>query len=321
MSTTTLDDGGHAAAPELPDVLPPRKRRGRVALFVYRNPTIAAGGFLLGLVIAIAIFAPWLGTVDPTALAPARRTRPPPDVWAWLMFWLGQGVRPPPVQYWFGSDMLGRDVYSRVLYGARVSLIVGFSVACCAACIGMTIGLLSGFLRWLDAIVMRVMDGMMSIPSILLAIALMALTRGSVKNVIIAITIAEVPRVSRLVRGVVLSLREQPYVEAAVASGTRVPKIILRHILPNTVAPITVQATFICASAMIAEAILSFIGAGTPPIIPSWGNIMAEGRALWQVKPYIVFFPAVFLSVTVLAVNMLGDGLRDALDPRLAKRI
>jgi peptide/nickel transport system permease protein len=225
------------------------------------------------------------------------------------------------VQYWFGSDMLGRDVYSRVLYGARVSLIVGFSVAFCAAVVGMFIGLVSGFNRLMDTIVMRVMDGMMSIPSILLAVALMALTRGSVQNVVLAITVAEVPRVSRLVRGVVLSLREQPYVEAAVASGTRVPKIILKHILPNTLAPITVQATFICASAMITEAILSFIGAGTPPIVPSWGNIMAEGRALWQVKPYIVFFPAVFLSVTVLAVNLLGDGLRDALDPRLAKRI
>jgi peptide/nickel transport system permease protein len=168
---------------------------------------------------------------------------------------------------------------------------------------------------------MRIMDGLMSIPPILLAIALMALTRGSVVNVIIAITIPQVPHVARLVRGVVLSLREQPYVESAIASGTRTPAIILRHILPNTLAPITVQATFICAAAMITEAILSFIGAGTPPTIPSWGNIMAEGRAIWQVKPYIVFFPAAFLSITVLAVNLLGDGLRDALDPRLAKRI
>ena len=176
-------------------------------------------------------------------------------------------------------------------------------------------------MRVADGIIMRVMDGLMSIPPILLAIALMALTRGSVGNVIIAITIAEIPRVSRLVRGVVLSLREQPYVDAAVAAGTRTPMIILRHILPNTLAPMTVQATYICASAMIIEAILSFIGAGTPPTIPSWGNIMAEGRALWQVKPFIVFFPAAFLSITVLAVNLLGDGLRDALDPRMAKRL
>ena len=291
------------AAPYLPDVLPPVKARGRVRTFIRRHPTIALGGTLVTIMLLVAILAPYLWTVDPTALAPAKRTREPSAL------------------YWFGTDMLGRDVYSRVLYGTRVSLLVGFSVATLAALIGMTIGLISGFVRGADAIIMRVMDGMMSIPPILLAIALMALTRGSVRNVIISITIAEIPRVSRLVRGVVLSLREQPYVEAAIASGTRVPMIIFRHILPNTLAPLTVQATFICASAMITEAILSFIGAGTPPIIPSWGNIMAEGRALWQVKPYIVFFPAIFLSLTVLSVNLLGDGLRDALDPRLAKRI
>jgi peptide/nickel transport system permease protein len=303
MSTTFLTPAGIAAAPELPEVLPPRKARGRVAMFIYRYPTIAIGGLLLFLIVAMAVFAPLLFTVDPTALAPAKRTRAPSEL------------------YWFGTDMLGRDVYSRVLYGARVSLIVGFSVAFFSSIIGLTIGLTSGFVRLADAVIMRIMDGMMSIPGILLAIALMALTRGSVQNVIIAITVAEVPRVARLVRGVVLSLREQPYVEAAVASGTRVPKIIFKHILPNTMAPIIVQATFITASAMLTEATLSFIGAGTPPIIPSWGNIMAEGRALWQVKPYIVFFPAVFLSITVLAVNLLGDGLRDALDPRMAKKV
>lgn len=294
---------GYAAAAPLPDVLPPVKPRKGFIGFLRRNPTMAVGGFLLLLMLFVAVFAPMLWTVDPTALAPARRTREPSAL------------------YWFGTDMLGRDVYSRVLYGARVSLLVGFSVAFLASVIGMTIGMISGYIRLADSIIMRVMDGLMSIPPILLAIALMALTRGSVQNVIIAITIAEVPRVSRLVRGVVLSLREQPYVEAAVAAGTRTPMIIWRHILPNTLAPITVQATYICAAAMITEAILSFIGAGTPPIIPSWGNIMAEGRALWQVKPYIVFFPAIFLSITVLAVNLLGDGLRDALDPRMAKRL
>jgi peptide/nickel transport system permease protein len=292
---------GLAIAPTLPDVLPPVKlRRGFIGL-VRRHPTVAVGGALVLLLIAMALLAPFLATVDPTALAPVRRTRPPsPD-------------------YWFGTDMLGRDIYSRVVYGARVSLLVGFSVALLSSLIGLTIGLVSGFLRWADGVIMRVMDGLMSIPPILLAVALMALTRGSVQNVIMAITIAEIPRVSRLVRGVVLSLREQPYVDAAVAAGTRTPVIILRHILPNTLAPMTVQATYICASAMIIEAILSFIGAGTPPTIPSWGNIMAEGRALWQVKPFIIFFPALFLSVTVLAVNLLGDGLRDALDPRMAK--
>lgn len=294
---------GLAIAKPMPDVLPPVNPRRGVLGFLRRYPTIAFGGGLLLAMLCIAIFAPFLWTKDPTSLAPALRTRE------------------PGAQFWFGSDMLGRDVYSRVLYGARVSLLVGFSVAFFASAIGLAIGLFSGFIRLADSIVMRVMDGMMSIPPILLAIALMALTRGSVQNVILAITIAEIPRVTRLVRGVVLSLREQPYVDAAVASGTGTVMIMWRHILPNTLAPLTVQATYICAAAMITEAILSFIGAGTPPIIPSWGNIMAEGRALWQVKPYIVFFPAVFLSITVLAVNLLGDGLRDAIDPRLAKKL
>jgi len=292
-----------AVEPAMPDVLPPIKVRRGLAGFVYRHATIAFGAALLIAMLSIGVLAPYLGTVDPTALSPAKRTRA------------------PSAEFWFGTDMFGRDVYSRVLYGARVSLTVGFSVAILASLAGLAVGLISGFVRWADSIIMRIMDGMMSIPPILLAVALMALTRASVTNVVTAITIAEFPRVARLVRGVVLSLREQPYVDAAVAAGTRSPMIILRHILPNTLAPMTVQATYICASAMIVEAILSFIGAGTPPNIPSWGNIMAEGRALWQVKPFIVFFPAAFLSLTVLAVNLLGDGLRDMLDPRMAKRL
>ena len=292
---------GLVIAPQMPDLLVPVKVHRGALGFLRNNPTVAIGGMLLLVLVLIAIFAPYLWTVDPTALAPAKRMRPPSEL------------------YWFGTDALGRDVYSRVLFGTRVSLTVGLSVALLATIAGLAIGLISGFLRWADGIIMRIMDGLMSIPPILLAIALMALTRGSVGNVITSITIAEIPRVSRLVRGVVLSLREQPYVDAAIASGTRTPMIILRHILPNTLAPMLVQATYICASAMIIEAILSFIGAGTPPTIPSWGNIMAEGRALWQIKPYIVFIPAAFLSVTVLAVNLVGDGLRDALDPRMAK--
>jgi len=292
-----------AAAPAAMEAFAQEARRGRVRTLLRRHPSIVLGGVILAVMIAIAVLAPYLWTTDPQALAPRLR------------------VRPPSAEFWFGTDMLGRDVYSRVMFGARVSLIVGFSVAILASLAGLVIGLISGFIRLADGIIMRVMDGLMSIPPILLAIALMAATRGSVESVIIAITIAEIPRVSRLVRSVVLSLRELPYVEAAIAAGTTTPRIILRHILPNTLAPLTVQATYICASAMITEAILSFIGAGTPPIIPSWGNIMAEGRALWQVAPYIVFFPAVFLSLTVLSVNLLGDGLRDALDPRMAKRV
>jgi len=268
-----------------------------------RHPTAIVGGAVLSAMLLVSVFAPWLGTVDPQAVSPLRR------------------LRPPSADYWFGSDMLGRDVYSRVLYGARVSLAVGLAVALLSSLIGLAVGLVTGYVRWLDAIVMRIMDGLMSIPSVLLAIALMALTKASIRNVVAAITLTEVPRVVRLVRALVLSLREEPYVEAAVASGTKLPRILLRHILPNTVAPLLVQGTYVCASAMITEAILSFIGAGTPPNIPSWGNIMAEARSLFQVAGYLILFPAICLSLTVLAVNLVGDGMRDALDPRLARRM
>lgn len=271
--------------------------------FLKQHPMILVGGSLVMLLVLMAVFAPWLGTKDPTALSPILRTRAPSE------------------QHWFGTDLLGRDVYSRVVYGARVSLIVGFSVAFLASLIGTIIGLTAGFVRWVDAIVMRIMDGLMSIPTILLAIALIAVTRASLQNVIIAITVAEIPRVVRLVRSLVLTLREQSYVEAAVASGASRFRIIVRHVFPNTVAALTVQATYICGVAILAEASLSFIGAGVPPSIPSWGNIMAEGRALWQIKPYLIAFPAVFLSVTILAINLLGDGLRDAVDPRMSKRM
>jgi peptide/nickel transport system permease protein len=273
---------------------------GALLRTIRRHPAIAVGGGLLLLLVLAALFAPWLGTVDPTALSPVNRTKP------------------PSAQFWFGTDLLGRDVYSRVIYGARVSLIVGFAVAALSTVIGLAIGLAAGFVRWVDAIVMRVMDGFMSIPTILLAIAMITLTRASLQNVVIAITIAEIPRVVRLVRGVVLSLREQAYVESALAAGAGPVRIVLRHILPNTLAPLTVQATYICGVAILAEASLSFIGAGVPPSVPSWGNIMAEGRALWQIRPYLIAFPALFLSLTILAVNMLGDGLRDAIDPRMA---
>jgi peptide/nickel transport system permease protein len=268
-----------------------------------RHPTAIIGAIVLFLLILMAALAPFLWTIDPQAIAPARRLRHPSET------------------YWFGTDMLGRDVYSRVVYGARVSLTVGLFVALFATLIGLFLGLVTGFVRWLDGIIMRVMDGLMSIPGVLLAIALMALTKASLENVILAITITEVPRVVRLIRSLVLTLREQPYVEAAIAAGTRTPRILVRHILPNTVAPLLVQATYICASAMLTEAILSFLGAGTPPNIPSWGNIMAEGRSLFQIATYLIFFPGIFLSLAVLSVNMLGDGLRDALDPRLARNM
>ena len=268
-----------------------------------RHPTAILGVVVLVAMVLSALLAPWLATVDPQMLSPIQR------------------LKSPSAEHWFGTDMLGRDVYSRVIYGSRISLTVGVAVAALSIGIGLAIGLVTGFIRWIDAVVMRIMDGLMSIPSVLLAIALMALTKASVGNVILAITLAEVPRVVRLVRSLVLSLREQPYVEAAIAAGTNLPLILLRHILPNTLAPLLVQGTYICASAMITEAILSFIGAGTPPNVPSWGNIMAEARSMFQLASYLIFFPGMFLSLTVLAVNLLGDGMRDALDPRLARRM
>jgi len=290
-----------AVAIAAPKPVSPTWRNFREAL--RRHPTAIIGGLVLLVMILVAIFAPWLGTVDPQAVAPVKR------------------LKPPGADFWFGSDMMGRDVYSRVLYGARVSLSIGIAVAVFSTLVGLALGLVTGFVRWLDAVVMRVMDGLMSIPPVLLAIALMALTRASMENVIVAITLAETPRVVRLVRSLVLTLREEPYVMAAVAAGTRLPRILWRHILPNTVAPLLVQATYVCASAMITEAILSFIGAGTPPNIPSWGNIMAEGRSMFGLANYLILVPGICLSLTVLAVNLMGDGLRDALDPRLARRM
>jgi peptide/nickel transport system permease protein len=285
------------------ELLAPASGRHWLGDAVRRHPTVAAGGLLLLAMAAAAILAPWLGTVDPLHGEAVKR------------------LRFPSAQSWFGTDAFGRDVYSRTVFGARVSLEIGLGVALFSTALGLVIGLVTGFSRIADAVVMRIMDGLMSIPPVLLAIALMALTHASVGNVMIAITVAEVPRVTRLVRGVVLTLREQPFVEAAVAAGSGLLRILRRHILPNTLAPVLVQATYICASAMITEAVLSFIGAGTPPEIPSWGNIMAEGRSFFQIRPYLVLFPGVFLSLTVLAVNLVGDGLRDALDPRLARRL
>ena len=269
--------------------------------FVRRHPTVAIGGALLLAIVLASIAAPWLGTVDPISINPSQR------------------LRDPSADHWFGTDRFGRDLYSRVIYGGRVSLIVGLSVAALATLIGLAIGLVSGYLRAVDAVVMRVMDGMMAIPAIMLAIALIALSKASIVIVIVAVTLPEIPRVVRLVRSIVLTIREQPYIEAATAIGTSVPRIMLRHLLPNALPPLIVQATYICASAVLIEAALSFLGAGTPPEIPSWGNIMAEARPYFQLKPWMVLLPGVFLAVTVLAINLVGDGLRDMLDPRLAR--
>ena len=275
------------------------------------------GGATLLALALIALAAPWLGTVDPTLFDAASRDLRPGEAGE-IMNLDGETLKHV---FLMGSDSFGRDIYSRVLYGTRVSLLVGIASALVALSFGVLCGLAAGYLRWLDGPLMRVMDGVMAIPAILIAIALVALWRASLPTVVMAIAIPEIPRVTRLVRSLVLSLREEPYVEAAVALGTPTAKIMFGHILPNTLAPLIVQGTYIVGFAILIEAILSFLGVGLPPDIPTWGNIMAEGRVQFVDYPHNVFFPGVFLALTVLAVNMLGDGLRDTLDPKMAKRV
>ncbi len=270
------------------------------AEFLRRHPTIVIGAVLLILITLAAVFAPLIAR-DPIAFEPINR------------------LKAPGTEFWLGTDSLGRDVFARMVYGARISLIVGLSVAIIAIVSGSVIGLLAGYFRRIDAVVMRLMDGIMAIPSILLAIALVALLGSSVTVVIVAISIPEIPRVTRLVRAVVLSVRDLPFVEAARSNGTRVAKLLRRHILPSTIAPLIVQATYICASAILTEAGLSFLGAGTPPEIPTWGNMIAGNRLYLQIAPWTIFAPGICLALVVLAVNLLGDGLRDRLDPRISR--
>ena len=297
-----FDDAHRGAKHGLASVRRAKAAATLLAAF-HRRPDIAFGGTVILFMVVIAAAAPVLARTSPIAINTD------------LLF------RPPSVEAWFGGDMLGRSLWSRVLYGGRVSLFIGIVVAVLATSIGLGIGLIVGYFRLLDAVVMRVMDGLMAIPSILFAVALMVVNGSSMRNVIVAITIPEIPRVTRLVRAMVLSIRERPFVEAAVASGARAPRIIVRHIMPGTFAPLAVQATYVCASAIITEAYLSFLGAGAPPEIPSWGNIMAEGRSAFLIAPWIVLIPAAFVGITVLAINVLGDGLRDMLDPRIARRL
>jgi peptide/nickel transport system permease protein len=295
---------------------PPAARAGLPSR-LWRNPSIAIGASMLALILLVGLAAPLLTAIDPAQINPVYRNKKPGTE---------ETVRRDDgskrtITHWMGTDSLGRDIYSRVVYGARASLLVGASVAVISVVIGLGIGLVGGYVRWLDAIVMRVMDGLMAIPAILLAIAVVSLSKAGLVAVIIAIVVPEIPRVVRLVRSVVLSVREEPYVEAAIAVGTPTPQLLVRHVLPNTIAPLIVQATYIAAAAILIEAILSFLGVGIPPETPTWGNIMAEGRTLFRVFPHNIFFPGLFLALTVLAVNMLGDGLRDTLDPRMSKRL
>ncbi len=277
------------------------RRRG-VSSFLARNRRISLGGTVILLMILAAAFAP-LFAGDPDSMNPMIR------------------LEAPSAAHWFGTDSLGRDVFARTVFGGRISLAIGLSVAILAVALGILIGLPAGYYRRFDALVMRVMDGLMSIPSILLAISLVALTNGGVPIVITAILLPEMPREVRLVRAIVLSARERPFVEAAVAGGARTRKVLLRHILPATFAPLTVQGTYVCASAILVEAALSFLGAGVPPSIPTWGNMIASSQLYLGLAPWNIFFPGVALAVLVLAVNLLGDGLRDHLDPRLARSL
>ncbi len=282
-----------------------------------KHPSVLIGGLMLALVVSLVPAAPFLTSVDPIEISPRNRNKPP----GFETVRKDDEGNKYKVEAVMGTDKLGRDVFARVIYGARVSLIVGVSVAAISVSIGLFIGLIAGYFRVIDAIVMRVMDGLMAIPSILLAIALVSLSGASLGTVILAIVIPEIPRVVRLVRSIVLSIREEPYVEAAISVGTPTAKILLRHVLPNTLAPLIVQATFICGSAILLEAILSFLGVGVPPETPTWGNIMSQGRDLFQIFPHNIFYPGIFLTFTVLAINMLGDGLRDTIDPRMSKEI
>jgi peptide/nickel transport system permease protein len=280
-----------------------QERAAATLVLVRRNPVAAAAALTLAAIVLGALLAPLLAVADPTALSPATR------------------LRPASAEHFLGTDHLGRDVWSRLVYGARISVVVGAAAAALAVMIGLLIGLFTGFIRWLDPVIMRVMDGLMAIPGVLLAIALVSVSGASITTVVAAITVPEIPRVVRLVRSVVLSVREEPYVEAAISVGTPLPLILWRHVVPNCVPPLIVQATYVAASAMLTEAILSFLGAGTPPQIPSWGNMVAEGRLLFQIAPMNLIWPGIALAVTILAVNLLGDALRDRLDPKLAKRV
>lgn len=266
-----------------------------------RHPLVLAGGGLLALLIVLAVAAP-LYAGDPVNMDPFAR------------------LQPPSAEMWFGSDNLGRDVFARTIFGARISLMVGLLSAACAAVVGLLIGVIAGYSRSFDNIVMRVMDGLMSIPTILLAIALISLTGPGIGILIVAIAIPETPAVARLVRSVVLGVRECPYVEAALCGGARMPKVLWRHILPSTIPALMVQGATVCASAILTEAGLSFLGVGVPPEIPSWGNMIASSRLYLAIAPLTIFAPGICLAVTVLAVNLLGDGLRDMFDPRSKRR-
>ncbi|KLK92458.1 peptide ABC transporter permease [Microvirga vignae] len=266
-----------------------------------RHPLVFIGGGLLALLIILALAAP-LYASDPLNLYPFKR------------------LQPLSAEMWLGSDNLGRDVFARTAFGARISLLVGLTSAASTVLTGLLVGIIAGYNRRFDSIAMRIMDGLMSIPTILLALALVSLTGAGIGILIVAITITHTPGTARLVRSVVLGVRERPYVEAALCGGARLPKVLWRHILPSTIPALMIQSANLCASAIMTEAGLSFLGVGVPPEIPSWGNMISSSRLYLPIAPWSVFAPGICLAVTVLAVNLLGDGLRDLFDPRATRR-
>lgn len=287
--------------------LKPAPGRGRWPMWL--------GAIVLALVLASALAASWITPVDPLALQPSARNLPPG---ATVVSRNDDGEKISRVAP-LGTDPLGRDLLARVLHGARLSLLIGLAVAALTTVAGLAIGLAAGTARMLDAVLMRVMDGLMSIPPVLLAIALVSLSGATLATVIGAIVLPEIPRMARLVRSVATTVRREPYVEAAITLGTTTPRIVWRHVLPGTLGPVIVQATYVAASAILVEAILGFLGVGLPLETPTWGNILAEGRRVFQSHPHVIAFPALMLSLTVLAVHLLGDGLRERFDPRTAR--
>lgn len=305
-----------ASTPDVVAEIVPTRKRTTTLQRVLRNGAVRAGGIVLGLLILMAAAAPWLGTIDPMAMDPVSANLMPGTA-AEFSSLTGETFNH---YFLMGSDSLGRDIWSRTVYGARISITVGISVAAVALLLGTLVGMFGGYFRRVDSVLMRVMDGVMAIPGILFAISLVALFGGTLTTVVIAIAIPEIPRVARLVRSVVLTIREEAYVEAAIALDTPTWKILFKHILPNAIAPLVIQGTYVCAAAILVEAILSFLGVGLPADMATWGNLMAEGRAQFNQYPHNVLFPGIFLALTVLSVNILGDGLRDTLDPKFNKR-
>ena len=300
--TPRREDAGPLSPPAAAAAGRSGRRRGAGALLwrMLRRRRIVAAGFLLLLgILAAALFAPQLAPHDPLALdVPAR-------------------LASPEAGHPFGTDEFGRDILSRTLYGARLSLAVGALVTTLATTAGIAVGLVAGTNRQADRVLMRIMDGLMAFPDILLAIALMASLGPSARNVVLALGFVYTPRVARIVRASVLVIASQEYVEAARAVGARVGRILVRHILINTASPVIVQATFITAYAMLGEAALSFLGVGIPPQIPTWGGIISEGQVYLRQAWWISIFPGAAIVLSVLSLNLLGDGLRDYLDPRL----